>query len=220
MQIEMCPIDRVKPYAGNPRQNEAAIEPVAESIRGNEAWAPIPGYEGLYEVSSHGRVRRSSRSRMAPAGHVLKPRRTWDGYLTYALSKRQRYWHVKAHRLVALAFLGTPPFPGPHVAHFDGDKLNNHVSNLRWATSEENEADKKRHGRAHGAPPGERHPMARLTADLVRAMRRHAALGETFKTIAERFGVAKLTAYEAIFGITWKTVKEPPPVPRRKRMAS
>ncbi len=219
MKVEHRKLSEIKPYPGNPRQNDAA-ETVTVSPWMDEQWAPVPGYEGLYDVSSYGRVRRSSKSRMAPAGHLLKPRITWDGYLKYGLSKHCRYWHVKAHRLVALAFLEPPPFPGAHVAHFDGNKRNNHVSNLRWATPKENEDDKRRHGRVRGAPPGESHPQAKLTEDLVKEMRHLAASGLRFKEIAGRLGVAPLTAYDAIFGITWKTVKEPPPVPRRRRKAS
>src|SRR5262245_36023441 len=104
MQVEERAVEAIKPYEHNPRRNDAAVEAVAASIRADERWAPVPGYEGLYEVSAHGRVRRSSKSRVAPAGYVLKPRLTWDGYLKYGLSRGQRCWHVKAHRLVALAF--------------------------------------------------------------------------------------------------------------------
>ena len=137
--------------------------------------------------------------------------------MRYTLSKHGRPWSVKAHRLVALAFLGPSPFPRAHVAHYDGDKTNNHVPNLRWATPAENEADKRRHGRAHGAPPGERHPMAKLTVDIVKEMRRLAATGMNAREISEQLGVAKLTTYDAICGNTWKSVLDPPPVPKKRR---
>lgn len=217
MDIELRLLADVRPYDNNPRQNDAAVDAVAASIRLDETWLPVPGYEGLYEVSSYGQVRRSNGSRMAPAGYILKPRITHDGYVRYGLSKNRRYWHVKSHRLVALAFLGPPPFPKAHVAHFDGDRMNNHVLNLRWASQLENEADKKRHGRVRGAPPGEKHPQARLTIDLVKEMRQDAVSGTAIKTIAKKFGVATLTAYDAIVGKTWKTVLEPSPVPRKRR---
>jgi hypothetical protein len=215
MLVEMRPIGSIRPYEHNPRVNDAGVEAVVISVAAEE-WRAVPGYEGLYEVSSHGRVRRSSKSRMAPAGFVLKQRKTWDGYLRCGLCKRQRYWHVKTHRVVALAFLGPPPFPKAHVAHFDGDKTNNHLSNLRWATAAENEADKRRHGRVHAAQPGEKHHMAKLTTEQVKAMRKEA-VARPVAEIARMFGVAKLTAYDAIFGTTWLTVTDPPPLPRRGR---
>jgi len=213
MDVKLVKIDDVKPYEGNPRVNEPALEAVAASDT-EELWAPAFGHDGLYEVSSFGRVRRSSASRMAPAGYILKPRLTWDGYLEYGLCKRRRYWHVKAHRLVALAFLGPAPFPGAHVAHGDGDRTNNHVSNLRWATAAENEADKRRHGTMRGAHPGEAHHGAKLTVAIVQRMRRQAAAGLPVSAIARQSGVAKATAYQAIVGQTWMTVTEPPHLPR------
>lgn len=216
METEITTIDSVIPDGNLERH----VPIVAKVDNHREDWAPIPGYEGLYEVSSYGRVRRSSDSRMAPAGYLLKPRVTRHGYLRYNLSKHRRYWHVTAHRLVAIAFIGPPPFPRAHVAHFDGDKMNNHVSNLRWASHAENQADKKRHGRVRGAPPGEQHPMAKLTTDVVTEMRRLSSSGMSFKAVAKQFSVAYLTAYDAIVGNTWKTVDEPATLPRRKRIAS
>jgi hypothetical protein len=220
MLVEMRPIGTIRPYKNNPRLNDAAVDAVAASVGTEEQWAAIPGFEGLYEVSTFGRVRRSSPCRMAPAGHLLKPRRTWDGYVKYALCKRRRYRHVKAHRLVALAFLGPPPFAGAHVAHHDGNKTNNRLPNLRWATPAENEADKVRHGTKRGARPGELHHLAKLTAAKVAAMRHSAAAGESIAAIARRLGVSVPTAYGAIYGTTWNTVTEPPPLPRRRRAAS
>jgi hypothetical protein len=217
MLVEERSIETIRPYDKNPRHNDEGVDAVAASIQGEEQWLPVPGYEGLYEVSSYGRVRRSSKSRMAPAGYLLKGRFTWDGYLEYGLCKQQRYWWVKAHRIVALAFLGPRPFPNAHVAHFDGNKTNNHVSNLRWATPAENEADKKRHGRHRAGPCGERHHMAKLTPEQVKEMRRAALAGRTVKAIASLFGIPMLTAYDAIVGKTWRTVTEPPPVRLRRR---
>ena len=212
MQVKLANIDDIKPYEGNPRLNDQAVDAVAASET-EDIWVPAFEHEGLYEVSSSGRVRRSSPSRNAPAGYLLRSRLTWDGYVEYGLYKRQRYWHVKAHRLVALAFLGSSPFPGAHVAHGDGDKTNNHVSNLRWTTPAGNEADKRRHGTMRGARPGEDHHGAKLTVAIVQQMRRQAAAGLALHAIAREFGVAKATAYQAIVGQTWTTVTEPAPLP-------
>lgn len=219
MQIEMQPLGQIQPYPQNPRANDAAVDADAASIPEVELWRPVPGYEELYDVSTEGRVRRASTSRITPAGYILNPRTSWDGYLQLGLYRRSRYQHFKVHRLVALAFLGPPPFRPAHVAHGDGNQRNNRLSNLRWATPTENEADKRRHGRVRGAAPGEDHPGAKLTVALVQQMRRAVAAGAHFRRVADCTGVPARTAYEAIYGRTWRCVTEPPPLtpPRRRR---
>lgn len=177
-----------------------------------EAWKPVPGYEELYEVSSYGRVRRLKGCKMAPAGYELKVRLDIDGYPRYSLWKRGSYRAFKAHRLVALAFLGAPPFAGAHVAHFDGNKLNNHTSNLRWATPAENEADKKRHGRTRGAKPGAEHHGAKLNPALVMQLRHSVQAGQSIKAVARTFGIPYLTVYDAVVGNTWNCVVDPHPI--------
>src|SRR5262249_35856565 len=69
MLVEMRSINSIRPYENNPRQNDAGVDAVAASLRADEAWVAVPGYVGLYEISSYGRLRRSSSSRMAPAGY-------------------------------------------------------------------------------------------------------------------------------------------------------
>lgn len=67
-----------------------------------ESRLPFSGYELLYEISSVGRLRRKSASRMAPAGYLLKCRLDKHGYPRYQLCKQRKFWTVKAHRLVAI----------------------------------------------------------------------------------------------------------------------
>jgi hypothetical protein len=74
-------------------------------------------------------------------GCVLKPTPTSSGYQSIKLRGRGRY----VHRLMLEAFVGPCP-TGHQAAHCDGDRHNNVLTNLRWATRKENEADKLRHG--------------------------------------------------------------------------
>lgn len=95
-------------------------------------WRPIPGYEGLYDVSSSGEIRSLFRYK-----RVLKPSVQKNGYATVELFKNKKSKRLLVHRLVALAFIPNPKGL-PQVNHKDEDKLNNSASNLEWVTAKEN----------------------------------------------------------------------------------
>lgn len=118
-----------------------------------EEWRPLPGYVGLYEVSSHGRVRSLDRVVTSKAGWTkafkgaikATPRNVQGGYPIVTLSADGVSTTRQVHVAVAAAFIGPRP-EGMQVAHGDGDPSNNRAENLRYATPSENEADKLRHG--------------------------------------------------------------------------
>lgn len=95
-----------------------------------ELWLSIDDYPN-YEVSSEGRVRN------AKTGRILKPQPHNSGYLQVSLSKNNKEKSFKIHRLVADRF-----YDGDHdgldVNHIDGDKTNNHISNLEFCTRSRN----------------------------------------------------------------------------------
>ena len=95
----------------------------------DEVWKDIPGYENLYQVSSEGRIRRGERLKI--------PHKDRGGYLTVWLCKNAAQKNYKVHRLVALAFISNPSGKMT-VNHIDGNKQNNRVENLEWATHSEN----------------------------------------------------------------------------------
>lgn len=101
-----------------------------------EKWLPVAGYEGLYEVSNLGRVKRLS-SNDASKEKILKPQIQRDGYQRVTLSKKGQKKRMAIHRLVAIAFIPNPQNK-EQVNHLDADKLNNKLTNLQWATRKEN----------------------------------------------------------------------------------
>lgn len=99
-----------------------------------EIWRPVVGYEGLYEVSSYGRVRSldryDSRNRFRK-GRILKLSDNGRGYLIVGLHSNNKVKNFLVHRLVAEAFLPNPENL-TEVNHKDEDKSNNCVDNLEW----------------------------------------------------------------------------------------
>lgn len=166
-----------------------------------EQWKPVPDW-AEYEVSDHGRVRRALSARSTRAHGVKALSVTGRGYARVGLHQQGRRKKCKVHRLVAFTFIGPPPSTQHEVAHWDGNKLNNHVSNLRWATSAENKADGKRLGRDNG---GERNGRSRLTAADVRMIRALRGRQSALST-ARQFGVSGPTVYAIWSYKTWRHV--------------
>ena len=112
-----------------------------------EIWKPIVGLEGIYEISSLGRVKSLSRlyntgnklAQRIKEENILKPKASKVGYLVVTLSMgtRKDRKTVKVHRLIANAFIPNPKNK-PQVNHIDGNKINNSISNLEWSTAKEN----------------------------------------------------------------------------------
>lgn len=100
-----------------------------------EVWKPIPGYEGLYDVSTFGNVR--TIKRQGTNSRVLKQKLSKKGYFTVSLCKHSKYKTVGVHRLVASAFIPNINCY-PCINHKDENKKNNVVNNLEWCTYEYN----------------------------------------------------------------------------------
>ena len=110
----------------------------------NEIWKTVIGYEGLYEVSSMGRVRSLDRyvrgrgdSMKLHKGRTLHPKIDRDGYCIYNLCKDGKVKNFRAHRLVADAFIPNPNNKSC-IDHINTIRNDNRVENLRWSTQQEN----------------------------------------------------------------------------------
>ena len=151
-----------------------------ESKIEGEIWRDIEGYEGIYQVSNYGRVR----SLRAEYMRVLKLRLESDGYVIARLVKNGIVKYPAVHRLVANAFIPNSENK-PTVNHIDGDKTNNRVENLEWATQKENLAHALRTG-LRAPNDGTHSHFAKLTEDEVRYIRSH------YKKHSREFGAKAL----------------------------
>lgn len=104
-----------------------------------EEWRDIPGYEGRYQVSDLGRVKRLSFLNVWGYlwPEIILKQCEWYGYKVVWLSYRNIRKKYKVHRLVAMAFL-TNTNSKEFVNHIDRDRRNNTLSNLEWVTPQEN----------------------------------------------------------------------------------
>lgn len=105
-----------------------------------EVWKDVPGYEGLYKVSSYGKVmslKKNLFGKYVDCEKLLTPSEDKDGYLRLSLVKDKKEKKFMVHRLVAMAFIDNPENL-PQINHKDEIKTNNSVDNLEWCTEEYN----------------------------------------------------------------------------------
>lgn len=111
-----------------------------------EVFKDIPGYEGLYQVSENGKVlalerevKNKHNKTHIRKGHLKAIRESKKGYLRTSLTDSNGILKtVSIHRLVALTFLKKETDSRNQINHIDGNKENNHFSNLEWCTAQEN----------------------------------------------------------------------------------
>lgn len=164
-----------------------------ESNTNIEVWKPVVSWEGIYEVSTLGRIRRLLDSPKTYVGKILKPA-TDAGYQKVCLKQKPRVQSIRVHRVVTLAFLGSPPSASHEVNHKDGDKSNNALDNLEYVTPLENVRHAERHGLSRH-PSGEDRPNTRISDKDV--LRIHALVrsGGDANEIAAAFGVSRSHVY-------------------------
>lgn len=144
-----------------------------------------------YIVREDGRVfRRTAGGRGRMPGDEVFGRVLKSGYRQFKLINQfGAKGFIRANRLVAEVFHGSPPSRNHHAAHNDGDRLNNASSNLRWASAKENNADQVIHGTRRR---GSRVHSAVLTELQVKEVRAtyDGSRGQ-LRRLGERYGISQ-----------------------------
>ena len=163
-------------------------------------WANVVGWEGIYEVSDCGCVRRKETQR------ILKRSPDSSGYPKVMLSNGERKKCARVHILVAEAFLGKRP-QGMQVNHKNSDRADARAKNLEWVTPQENTV----HGymrpeRRAACPRGSNHKCAKINEEQALMIRWRLAAGEPSEAIAKDFGITGRAVRNIGAGRTWAHV--------------
>lgn len=155
-------------------------------------WLSVLGYEGLYEVSDTGRIRKVD-------GTEVGLYKNHDGYLMAKLSKPRK--EVRVHRVVAEAFIANPDRL-PFVNHIDCVRHNNNASNLEWCTQWQNLNHSQMLGRMQrNYWVGKRSPNAAIDSETVSKIREeYLNGGVSWETLASKYNTNKRTVGRIVSG--------------------
>ena len=174
--------------------------------KNRENWRSVVGFEGLYEVSDYGRVRSWKRTTKTGVhgGGLLKPSTDRQGRRTVCLSCNGNRVNKRVHQLVLESFVGPKP-KGMECCHFpDSNPANNYLTNLRWDTRVNNQADRLVHGTSNR---GGKHGMSKLVNVDVERIRDIRLIGQqTYPVIAEYFNVSISTIGQILRRTAWQHV--------------
>lgn len=176
-------------------------------------WKNVVGYENLYLVSDTGIIKALKKVRGMPCqwdgvknkGSRIYPEKIMiyqtdkDGYFRVKLFKESIAQHYRVNRIVAIAFIPNPENK-PLVNHKDGNKQNNSVSNLEWATNREN--------LDHAMNTGLMKDIRKFTeSDVIRIKTLHKSGLITAKEVAAEFNCHVNYVYLIFENKRWKHIK-------------
>ena len=169
--------------------------------KGKIKWKSIPGFSA-YLISEYGDVKRVTKAKTrGEPGYILSGDK--NKYPRVKLMKDDGGKAcVPIHVLVCFSFHGNKPSKKHQAAHKDDNKLNNHISNLYWATPKQNRLDATRNGKLNVSGSG--NPRSILTEKMVLNLRKRFASGScTISQLSRDKLVSHSTIRSALYGITW-----------------
>lgn len=167
-----------------------------------EVWKPVKGYEG-YEVSDKGSVRSYRwQGRIIEDCHYLVRSLDTRGYEYVSLCLKGKPKKFFVHRLVLEAFVGLRP-EGYDCCHYDGNPLNNWLSNISWDTHAKNMRDRDRHG-THNK--GSNHGMSKLNESIVREIKSDLEKGALTTELAKKHKISRSVISNIKNNKSWKHI--------------
>ena len=168
-----------------------------------EIFKDIEGYEGIYQVSNFGKIRKIKLGKE----RILRPCKDSRGYSVVSLFKNKTRKMHKMHRLIAIAFIPNPANK-PQINHKDGNKLNNNLDNLEWNTALENVRHSFETGlNNHYHCQGEKCVTSKLKEHQVMQIRSLYNLKQhTQRELAKLYDCNHCTIWDIIHRKKWKNI--------------
>lgn len=174
-----------------------------------EVWKPVVGYEGVYEVSNAGNIRRIPRNlkRIYPwAGYRKRTGSSSPCYPCVVLCHHGKPKVFRVHHLVMHAFIGKRPM-GKESNHKNGDPDDASLKNLEYLTHSENITHARRILKKPGGTcPGSKNWRAILTESEVIKMRRLFESAIPIAMIAPRFRISRSQAWKIVHRQSWRHI--------------
>jgi hypothetical protein len=170
-----------------------------------EIWKDIKDYEGLYQISNLGKIKslaRKTNNQFCKEDIILKLWLSPTGYLVINLHKNGKMKYFTVHRLVLKNFVSNP-LNKLEINHKDGNKQNNNLNNLEWATSSENHKHAFKLNLMDNK--GEQNPQHKLTewdVKMIRKMYKNTTYW-TQQKLADLFGISRGNIYHIVNNKTW-----------------
>lgn len=161
-----------------------------------ENWKDIDGYEGLYQISDTGNVKRTK------SGRILKNGTHTCGYLQVNLYKDGKPTTISIHRLVAAAFISSDNLDEVQVNHINGIKTDNTLANLEWVTRSEN-INHATYSRLRDKSLCENSKQSKLTNEQVREIKNYDGKVSMAK-LAKKYSVSVKLIWNIIQGRSYK----------------
>lgn len=170
-----------------------------------EVWKDVVGYEGMYEISSCGNVRRSAREKPHDGTYPKRPIKPVliNRYFRVALRGKKPRRGFSVHRLVATAFIPNPENK-PQINHKNCNKFDNRVENLEWCTAKENAEHARQNGKYF---QGEKVHLSKLkVSDIVKIRKLYKTGNYYQRELAKMFGVTQGIITVIVNRKIWKSV--------------